>query len=88
MAKKKVAEEDNGLKNAAVAIGSALGRLAQKMGLGEAAPPALKVARKRRFTIKSPAPKSKAAPKKTIVTKKVATKPASVKKVKSRTKKM
>jgi hypothetical protein len=88
MAKKKIADAEDGLKNVAVAVGSALGRLAQKMGLGDATEPAApRSAKKKLVKSKSLAPKSKAAPKKAIASKKAATKPASLKKVKSPTKK-
>lgn len=37
MERKKIVEADDGLTTFAVAVGSALGKLAQKVGLGEAA---------------------------------------------------
>jgi tRNA A37 threonylcarbamoyltransferase TsaD len=82
MAKKKMAEAEVGLTTVAVAVGSALGKLAQKIGLGETpAPAAQKPAKKKSVARKSPAPKKKAA------VKKVAAKRASVKKAKSPAKK-
>jgi hypothetical protein len=75
MAKKNVVESQDGLKNVAVAVGSALGKLAAKMGLSETAAPA------------APKPATKkSAPKKKVTAKKVATKRAVPKKVTSRKK--
>jgi hypothetical protein len=75
MAKKKVLEVQDELKNVAVAVGSALGKLAAKMGLSETAAPA---------ALKPPAKKS--APKKKVVAKKAATKRSGPKKVTNRVK--
>jgi hypothetical protein len=75
MAKKKVVEAEDGLKNAAVAVGSALGKFAAKIGLGEAATPPAQTPEKRKpLSRKSVVPKKKAA------TKKVTAKRAIVKK--------
>ena len=63
MPKKKVSEVPDELKDVAVAVGSALGKLAAKMGLSE---PAASAASKR--------PAKKSAPKKKVVAKKAATK--------------
>jgi|HubBroStandDraft_2_1064218.scaffolds.fasta_scaffold192612_2 hypothetical protein len=72
MAKKKVVKAQEGLKNVAVAVGSALGKLAAKIGLSETTPP----------PVSKPA-KKKSAPKK----KPGATKQTSAKKTLSRIKK-
>jgi hypothetical protein len=63
MAKKKALEVQDELKTVAVAVGSALGKLAAKMGLSETAALAAQ---------KPPA--QKPAPKKKVVAKKVSTK--------------
>lgn len=74
MAKKKIIDLEDGLKNAAIAVGSALGSLAQKVGLGKAPK-----AKKKAAVKKAPATKKKAAPKKKAVAKKVAAKKAAPK---------
>ena len=76
MAKKKVAEAQDGLKNVAVAVGSALGKFAAKIGFSETASPA------------APKPATKkSAPRKKVATKKATGKRKSAKNVTSRAKK-
>jgi hypothetical protein len=89
LAKTKIGGVEDGLKNAAVAVGSALGILAQKVGLAKAvavvAPKAKKKAAKKAVVHKSPAAKKKTAPtkkaasKKKVVAKKVAAKKVAIK---------
>jgi hypothetical protein len=77
LAKKKMTEVEDGLKNAAIAVGSVLGSLAQKVGL---APKATKKAvSKAPASKKKAAPQKKAAPKKKAVAKKVVSKKAAAK---------
>jgi hypothetical protein len=84
---KKIVPEEHGLTDVAVAVGSALGKLAQKIGLGEApAPPAPKPPVKA-ATRKPPAAKKKAAPKRKVAAKKVAAKRPNTQKAKSPAKK-
>ncbi len=84
MAKKNVPEAEDGLRDVAVAVGSALGKLAHKMGLGgPAVSPVTKPQRKHAVVRKPLAPGKKLAPKKRIATKKVASKRASSKTVKT-----
>jgi hypothetical protein len=84
LAKTKIVELEDGLKNAAVAVGTALGNLAQKVGIGTA-PKAKKkaakkaVVKKASASKKKAAPPKKAAPKKKAVAKKVAAKKAAPK---------
>jgi hypothetical protein len=71
---KKTEEAEHGLKDVAVAVGTALGKLAHKLGLGEtpASPvpePPVKVA-----TRKPPAPKKRIAAKKKVAAKKAVAK--------------
>lgn len=72
------ADAEHGLKDVAVAVGAALGKLAHKLGLGET-PPSAEPPTKA-LTREAAAPKKKAAPPK----KKVAVKKAAVKKSASR----
>ena len=84
MTKKVVhVEAEHGLKDVAVAMGSALGKLAHKLGLGETPAPRVAQPPKKAATPKSPAPKKKAASKKKAATKKAPAKRAGVRKVKS-----
>jgi hypothetical protein len=72
MAKKKIDVVEDGLKSAAVAVGTALGKLAHKVGLGETSPPPR--AAKKASASKAPVFQKKAVAKKTAAAKKVATK--------------
>ena len=94
LAKTKVAAVEDGLKTAAIAVGTALGSLAQKVGFGAVAAAvtpkpkkkATKKAAKKTGVSKPPAskkkvaPQKKAAPKKKALAKKVAAKRPSPKK--------
>ena len=74
MAKTKIAELEDGFKTAAIAVGTALGNLAHKVGIGTAPK-----AKKKAAVKKAPASKEKAAPKKKVIAKKVASKKAAPK---------
>jgi hypothetical protein len=78
LAKTKIAELEDGFKTAAIAVGTALGNLAHKVGIGTA-PKAKKKAAKKAAVKKAPASKKKAAPKKKVVAKKVASQKAAPK---------
>jgi hypothetical protein len=74
LAKTKIAAMEDGLKNAAAAVGEAIGSLAHKVGIGGTAKPKKKAARKAvAKAAKKVAPKKKVAAKK-VVAKKVAAK--------------
>jgi hypothetical protein len=83
LAKTKIGEVEDGLKNAAVAVGSALGSLAQKVGLGKAivTSKAKKKVAKKAVVSKPLLAKKKAAAKKKVVAKKVVVKKVAAKKV-------
>jgi hypothetical protein len=91
MAKSKIIVVEDGLKSAAVAVGTALGSLAHKMGIGTStpAPKATKKAGKK-AAAKAPPSKKKAAPvkkavaKKAVAAKKVVAKKAAPKKAASK----
>jgi hypothetical protein len=74
VAKKKVVETQDGLKNVAVAVGSVLGKLAAKIGLSETVAPT------------APKPAMKKSRRKKVAAKKAVTKRTSIKKVASRAK--
>jgi hypothetical protein len=73
MAKKKIVEAQDGLKNVAVAVGSALGKLAAKLGVAETPAATAPVVKKSR-------------PSKKVVAKKTAAKRTTAKKTTSRVK--
>ncbi len=77
MAKSKIAVVEDGLKNAAVAVGTAIGSLAHKVGIGSA--PKKKAVKKAVKKVVSKVAK-KAAPKKKVAAKKVVAKKAVAKK--------
>jgi hypothetical protein len=79
MAKTKIAQVEDGLKNAAIAVGSAIGNLAHKVGIGGTTKPekkSVKKAVKKALASKAPASSKKAAAKKKTAIKKVAAKVA------------
>jgi hypothetical protein len=77
MAKKKIAEPEDGLTTVAVVVGSALGKLARAVGIvEESAPEVLKKTARKPLT-----------PKKKVAAKKVSAKRASLKKAKKPAKK-
>ena len=76
---KKIVEAENGLKDVAVAVGSALGKLAHRLGLGETPTPPPPKPPEKAIAREAPASKKKVAAKKKMATKKA----ASLKKVKS-----
>ena len=83
MAKKKIVAAEDGLTTVAVAVGTALGKLAQKVGLGEASAPSDPKPAKNASSRKAAVSTKKATPKKKAATKKAPAKRPGVKKVKS-----
>jgi hypothetical protein len=72
MARPKVAEED-GLKNVAIAVGTALGKLAHSVGIGSepAASPRVGIKRAAKKAVAKTASKKKAMPARKVISKKV-----------------
>lgn len=75
MPKKNVVKDQEGLQGVAVAVGSALGKLAAKIGLSETAAPAAS-----KLVASKSAPKKKAAAKKAATRRAVPKKPRAGKK--------
>jgi hypothetical protein len=87
MAKKRIAVVEDGLTTVAVTVGTALGKLAHTLGLGETPAPSAPKPPKKAATRKSATPNKKGAPKKKAATKKATAKRPALKKAKSPAKK-